>query len=414
MRLPSRVLSTLLLSGLIFAATASTQAQSFHVIHTFHDGEGATPLAGLTIDAAGNLYGTTVHGGNNELGVVFKLSRSGTNWILTPLYKFTGGSDGYNPASRVIFGPDGPLYGTAYEGGPGQWGTVFSLQPSPTRPRSALNSWNETTLYAFQGGSDGAVPWFDLVFRPDGGIYGTTFEGGQGDCGGNGCGTVYQLTRSGSTWTRHLLYTFAGGDDGGYPLGVVFDSAGNMFGATGIGGLSNRGTVFELTPSGSGWTENLIYRFQATNDGFGPEAGLILDSAGNLYGSTTCGGQGEGGAIFELTPLNGNWTLNVLYSLTGTCNSGPRGELLMDGAGNLYGTAYQGGIFGFGSVFKLSPSGGGWTYTSLHDFTGGTDGALPEGRLIFDSNGNLYGTASQGGTGCSSLGCGVVYEITAQ
>lgn len=170
--------------------------------------------------------------------------------------------------------------------------------------------------------------------------------------------------------------------------------------------------MFELSPSGSGWTENIIYRFQAGDDGSNPLSGLIMDSAANLYGSSTCAGQNGGGAIFELTPFNGNWTLNVLYSLTGICNSGPRGELLMDGTGNLYGTTYTGGIFSFGSVFKLSPGDGGWTYTSLHDFTGGSDGAMPEGRLIFDSNGNLYGTASQGGTGCSSLGCGVVFEIT--
>jgi uncharacterized repeat protein (TIGR03803 family) len=413
MRMTSRFVGAILFGVLIFAATALTCAQTFQVIHTFHDADGATPLAGLTLDAAGNLYGTTVHGGNNELGVVFKLSRSGSSWVITPLYKFTGGSDGYNPASRVIFGPDGPLYGSAYEGGAGGWGTVFRLQPSPTRPRTALNTWNETTLYAFQGGSDGAIPWFDLVFRPGGSIYGTTTEGDQGSCGGNGCGTVYQLTGSGNNWTRNLLYAFAGDDDGGFPQGIIFDSAGNIFGTTDIGGgPANHGTVFELSPSGSGWTENIIYRFQAGDDGSNPLSGLIMDSAANLYGSSTCAGQNGGGAIFELTPFNGNWTLNVLYSLTGICNSGPRGELLMDGTGNLYGTTYTGGIFSFGSVFKLSPGDGGWTYTSLHDFTGGSDGAMPEGRLIFDSNGNLYGTASQGGTGCSSLGCGVVFEIT--
>jgi uncharacterized repeat protein (TIGR03803 family) len=226
MRMTSRFVGAILFGVLIFAATALTCAQTFQVIHTFHDADGATPLAGLTLDAAGNLYGTTVHGGNNELGVVFKLSRSGSSWVITPLYKFTGGSDGYNPASRVIFGPDGPLYGSAYEGGAGGWGTVFRLQPSPTRPRTALNTWNETTLYAFQGGGDGAIPWFDLVFRPGGSIYGTTTEGGQGSCGGNGCGTVYQLTGSGNNWTRNLLYAFAGDDDGGFPQGIIFDSAG--------------------------------------------------------------------------------------------------------------------------------------------------------------------------------------------
>jgi uncharacterized repeat protein (TIGR03803 family) len=224
---------------------------------------------------------------------------------------------------------------------------------------------------------------------------------------------VYKLTRSSGGWTESLLYSFAGGSDGGLPNGLVFDSAGNIYGTTDIGGdPGNHGTVFELTPSGSGWTESIIYRFQPATDGIGPEAGLILDSAGNLYGSTTCGGPGGGGVIFELTPFNGSWTFNVLHSFTANCATGPRAELLMDRSGNLYGTTYGGGNFAFGSVFKLTPGSGGWTYTSLHDFSDGSDGARPESRLVFDASGNLYGTASEGGTGCYPIGCGVVFEIT--
>jgi uncharacterized repeat protein (TIGR03803 family) len=224
---------------------------------------------------------------------------------------------------------------------------------------------------------------------------------------------VYELTEANGSWTKSLVYSFAGGTDAGLPDGIVFDGPGNIYGTADSGGdPNNHGAVFQLMPSGSAWNENVIYRFQPSTDGVSPYAGLILDDAGNLYGSTACAGPGGGGTVFELAPLGGSWTFDALRALTGSCSSGPRGELVMDAAGNLYGTTYSGGIFEYGSVFKLTPGNGDWTYNSLHDFTNGSDGAAPESRLIFDANGNLYGTASQGGTGCSPLGCGVVFQIT--
>jgi uncharacterized repeat protein (TIGR03803 family) len=344
------------------------------------------------------------------------LKRSGSGWIFTPLYAFTGGSDGIAPAG-VIFGPDGSLYGTTLQGGEGDCqylggpytgcGTVFNLKPPATACKTAPCDWTETVLYRFTGGVDGGVPSYgDLVFDQAGNIYGTTITGGSG----NG-GAVYELTPSHGGWTENTLYSFTEGADGGTPFGsVVFDSAGNLYGTTSYGGRNDLGTVFQLTPSGSGWAESVLYNFQNGSDGSYPYAGLIFDAFGNLYGSTTSGGTGGGGTIFTLTPSNGYRTLTTIHSFSGI--GGPAANLLMDGTGNLYGTTVIDGVHEYGSVFKLTYSIGGWTYNSLHNFTFGSDGAYPESNVVFDANGNLYGTASSGGAGCW-YGCGVVWEILA-
>ncbi|MFZ0794834.1 MAG: choice-of-anchor tandem repeat GloVer-containing protein, partial [Candidatus Korobacteraceae bacterium] len=190
------------------------------------------------------------------------------------------------------------------------------------------------------------------------------------------------------------------------------DSAGNLYGTTsawGYGDTGCCGTVFQLVNSGSGWTENTLYQFTDGNDGRIPYGGVIADAAGNLYGTTTTDGANGGGTVFELSPSGGGYTYQTLYSFSGEAGLevGPYDDLAMDSAGNLYGTTYLDGRYGWGNVFKLAPSGSGWTYTSLHDFTGGSDGASPRCRLVFDSSGNLYGTTSIGGTN----GYGVVFKI---
>ena len=262
-------------------------------------------------------------------------------------------------------------------------------------------------LYAFSGGADGDGPSINVTFDQTGNIYGTTYKGGMGSCGGSGfmCGTVYELTPSAGGWTKSVLYTFTGASDGGSPGGgVIFDSAGNLYGTTEFGGLYGQGTVFQLVPSAGGWTENLLHSFQAGSEGGYTIVGLIFDSSGNLYGATNYGGTGGGGTVFELSPSSGgSWTYNLLYSFTGGTDCGPTRELVMDGTGNLYGTTYCDGAYGYGNVFKLTPSGGGWTYSSLHDFTGGSDGELPASTVIFDAKGNLYGTASFGGSGTCNM-----------
>lgn len=258
-------------------------------------------------------------------------------------------------------------------------------------------------FHRFTGGTDGGDPQGDLTFDQSGNIYGTTTSGGVG------YGVVYELTPSSEGWVQNVLYSFQGGDGVGPYGGVVFDPAGNLYGVTLLGGPYGSGTVYQLSPSGTGWREKVLYGFTGGSDGNEPYGGLIIDAKGNLYGTTIFGGDPECGTVFELTPAAGlDWTFNQLYAFqSGSCYSGSWDKLSMDAAGNLYGTIYSGG-FGCGSVFKLTPSAGSWTYASLHDFTCGDDGANPISIVTFDENGNLYGTAKAGGR----YGDGVVWEIT--
>jgi len=401
------ILALLPLIFLISFVTLTAQpahAQTYRRIYNFTDGlDGEYPNAGLTMDAEGNLYGTTWNGGRG-CGTVFQLKHQGSNWVFNLLHEFTGGSDGCGP-DGVIFGSNSTLYGTTGGGGNG-FGTVFNLMPSASGCKTALCPWTENVLYRFTGGLDGAYPG-DLIFDEAGNIYGITALGGSY----NG-GVAYELTPSGSGYTETVIYNFGGVGDGFEPQsGLTFDNAGNLYGATWEGGDGyNNGTVFELSPSGSGWAEKILYSFQGGNDGSLPFAGVIFDQSGNLYGATSSGGTGGGGTVFEMSPSGEGWTFTVLYSFTGGFVSGPRANLVMDGAGNIYGTTYGDGAYGKGSVFKLTPtSNPPWTYTSLHDFPlEGPDGAYPISNVTFDPSGNLYGTATVGG----SLGFGIVWEIT--
>lgn len=269
----------------MFAATImgapAVQAQTFTVLHSFTGGaDGANPIAGLTEDAGGNLYGTTEYGGifspcaSFGCGVVYKLVRHGSNWLETPIYSFTAAPDGLNPTGRVILGPDGALYGTTTGGGTGSCpggigcGTVFKLQPSPTACKSALCPWRETILYSFASQSDGEFPQAEIAFAHAGNLYGTTYLGGAGPCNDGqdiGCGTVFKLTHNtDGSWSKSTLYSFQGGTtDGEKPYaGVTLDQAGNIYGVTTVGGMQctdrTCGIVFELTPSGSGWAEGSV------------------------------------------------------------------------------------------------------------------------------------------------------------
>ena len=387
-------------------ATQVARAETFNVLYSFTgQKDGANPYAGLTIDAGGNLYGTTAYGGAYGYGAVFELRHSGSSYIMMTLYSFKGGTDGAQPRSRVVIGPGGALYGTTFNGGgtgcggPG-CGTVFTL---------SAPIWREAVLYRFTGGTDGGLPLGDLVFDSQASIYGATQQGGvPHSCGNIGCGVVFKLQHLTFNWSESPIYQFIGVSDGIIPNGgVIFDHSGNLYGTTLIGGSENFGTVFQLTHSGSGWKETILYNFQNLLDGSQPDAGLIFDSSGNLYGSTILGGTGLGGTIFELKPSGGGWTYNLVYALTG--EAGPLGaDLAIDAAGNLQGTTLQDGSYVLGSGFKLTPSQGSWTYTSLHDFTGGNDGQLPQSNLVFDSSGNMYGTSSYGGEN----GDGVIFQIT--
>src|SRR5271165_1464902 len=397
--------------AILFALTVVTppavQAQTYGVIYAFSgDPDGAGPYAGLTMDRGGKLYGTT-HSGNSgtNWGNVYQLQHKGSGWVFNPLGVFDG-----TLSARAVFGPDGLIYSTSPNNIAGYvYGYVFNMRPGVKACTAAICPWNISLLYAFSGAADGGSPRYgDLNFDQAGNIYGTT------PAGGSGSGVVYEMMHSGPAWTEQPLYTFSGPDGAQPYAGVIFDNAGNLYGTTSQGGAYGYGTVYELSPAGNGWTEKVLYSFQGGSDGSSPIAGLIFDQAGNLYGATENGGSGGGGTAFELTPSGGSWTFNLLYSFNGGTNCGPRAALVMDGTGNLYGTTFCDGANNLGSIFKLTPSSPYWTYGSLYDFTGGSDGSQPISNVIFDTAGNLYGTASTGGnhSACGSYGCGVVWKIT--
>jgi uncharacterized repeat protein (TIGR03803 family) len=425
--MPQIVRTRFVLSTLFFLAAAcfaipSLQAQHFTVIHNFTGGpDGGEPRAGLTLDQAGNLYGTTAAGGNG--GTVFKLTLKNSHWVLNSLYNFAGGQDGGGPNARVIFGPDNALYGTTSQGGGSSncsfgCGTVFRLSPFPTPCKSAICFWDETVLYRFTGGNDGGIPRAEVTFDQAGNLYSTTYEGGGSNrsCIGVTCGTVFKLSHSGGGWTQNVIYYFTGGNDGSNPYsGVIFDGTGNLYGTTEDGGSVNCeppsgcGVAYQLRPNGPGWTENTLYVFGV--DGFGtdgglPRGGLFMDNHGTLYGSTVIGGQG-GGTVFALAQSGGSWTYRLLAALSGA-GGGPFASLTMDPSGNLYGTTSSDGANSVGSVFKLTPSGDSWIYSTLHDFGGQNDGSIPLGGVVRDSSGSLYGTTTFGG----QYGEGVIWEIT--
>jgi uncharacterized repeat protein (TIGR03803 family) len=399
----------------LFAVVAApaAQAQTYTIIHDFTGGgDGGNPFTGLTIDAAGSLYGTTTAGGNHGAGVIFKLKHGGSGWRFTPIYTFTGGSDGAGSQGRVAIAADGTLYGSTGSGGLRRCsgvgcGTVFHLRPPAFAPRSALTPWTQNVIYSFSG-TDGYIPQGDLTFDASGNIYGTTVGGGAFNWG-----AIYKLTPSGGGWTESVLYSAQEDNNGFEPYGgVVRDASGNLYGVFQFSS-GGSGAVFQLTPSGSAWTEQTIHNFNFSGDnGVEPIGGLIMDASGNLYGTTLYGGTfPAGGTAFELTPGGGGWSYQTIHSFQNG-DGGPEDKLMMDATGNLYGTAFSAGAFGWGSVFKLTPSIGGWTMTTLHDFCADDfpcrDGARPMSNVVMDAQGSLYGTTTGGG----AYAFGVVWKIT--
>jgi uncharacterized repeat protein (TIGR03803 family) len=410
------------------AFTPQLHAQTYTVIHNFVGSlDGSEPTSGVTIDHAGNLYGTTFFG-DQATGTAYKMTHRSGGWLLVPLYYFTNMPTGVIPYDRPIIGPDGALYFTTGYGGVGPCatynnttgcGVVLRMTPLPTFPPTPLTPWLETDLYLFTGGADGANPYSaDLTFDSAGNIYSTTFNGGSTICAG-GCGVVYKMTKTNNSWAESVVYSFTNSNDGSHPWsGVTLDQAGNLYGTTSAGGANGFGTVYELSPSGSGWTLRTLYSFQGQADGGLPYSGLVFDQLGNLWGATTTYGSGNGGTVFKLTPSGNNWNFSTIYSFAGPNGGfypGPVANLAFDSRGNIYGTTHLDGLYNFGAIFKLTPSGGGYTYTSLHDFTAGADGGDPRSNVTFDANGNMYGTASEGGTGNRQTcvgSCGVVWEVT--
>ena len=437
----------------LFLMSTHAAAQQETVLHNFcNTKDGCEPYGGLILDSSGNLYGTTSAGGSRG-GIVFELTPPAppaTQWTEKKLHNFGNGDDGYSPNGGLIFDGSGNLYGTTtYGGGSGTCnepdstgcGTVFELTP----PISPSTHWTEIRLQTFDS-AQGYWPQASLILDGSGNLYGTTYDGG---CGGSYYGTVFELTppiSPATHWTEKQLHCFSG-FNGGFPTSsLIFDASGNLYGTTSSEGAHGYGVVFELTPPtppATQWTQRILHSFKDNGtDGVYPHAGLILDSSGNLYGTTLGGGayssagcmvisfSGSGcGTVFELTPPippATQWTETILHSfdLNGVDGVNPYASLIFDSSGNLYGTTETGGAYnsascegnnnneGCGTVFELSPPippATQWTETILHSFNdNGVDGYNPYSNLIFDSLGNLYGTTPSGG----KYYYGTVFEIT--
>jgi uncharacterized repeat protein (TIGR03803 family) len=359
------------------------------------------------------------------------------------VHNFTGADDGANPVDGFAMGSTGVLYGVASAGGASGNGVVFRVMatgkvtvlhnftggadgaapfgrvivgPNDTLFGTTmaggtsgagtvfrLKGKREKVLYSFAGGTHGAAPQAELTMDDAGNLYGTTSAGGA-----SGNGTVFELVapqKENGAWKEVILYSFGTGTDGATPLaGVTLDAAGNLYGTTSVGGAKGFGTVFKLT-HGATWTETIVHHFQDTDDGAYPYAGLVADAHGNLYGGATQGGTDGGGTIFRLTP--GGTSFSVVASVPGAAISGAWRNLLIADNGTIYGTTHCDGDYGAGTLFMLTPSGNGWTYKLLYTFTGGSDGEYAISNLVM-KGGKLYGTALQGG----AHDAGVIYRLT--
>ncbi|MGO9484998.1 MAG: choice-of-anchor tandem repeat GloVer-containing protein [Rhodomicrobium sp.] len=413
-------------AGLIFpavcafiAAAGLTPARATEqTVYDFTGASGSQPNSSLISDAKGALYGTTCYGGASQsqyeigYGTVFKLTppASGTgSWTETVLYSFMGGTtDGRCPVGNLVMDAQGALYGAVQMGGPLGQGYIFKLTP----PASGTSAWTETILHSFGSSPDGNSPVAGVIFDAHGSLYGTTAYGGTANNG-----TVYKLTppvSGNGAWTETIMYSFQGQPDGSYPIGsLVFDAKGALYGTTVWGGdtvsASNYGTVYKLTPSGTGeWTETVLHSFKGStvSDGEYPNSGPIFDNKGALYGVTASGGgPRNGGTVYKLTPPAssvGNWTEQVLYSYKDNPND-PVGNVVFDAQGKLYGVTENGGAVKgeAGTVYSLTPPASGskpWKLQVLYTFTcQSSSGCMPQAGLMWDASGALYGTTDTGG-----------------
>lgn len=384
-------------------------ASTYKILHAFSGPDGGALQNSVVLDGKGRIYGTTNWGGAYGYGTVFKLARKPNgHWIQKTLHSFDNGSpDGQQPLSNLVLDDSGNIYGTTSLGGVNHYGTAFEMSFGPA-------GWTFSVIYNFCSQpdcADGAVPWAGLVFDKGGALYGTA-------------GNVFALTPGPSGWTESVLYNFCSQpncSDGRVPYqGVILDAKGNLYGATYVGGDPNCGVVYKLRrqPDGS-WKQRVLHSFHFDGrDGCTPGSAMLLamDSAGNLYGTTKDGGrfpcdvQGCG-VIFKLTRQpNGQWQETILFSFSIGNGGVPNGGVVIDSAGNLYGSTVVGGDpnCSCGVVYKLAPQPDGtWKYSILHRFTG-DDGYEPVSNLILDDKSNVYGTTLYGGPG----GSGVVFEIT--
>jgi uncharacterized repeat protein (TIGR03803 family) len=399
-----------LVSVLALQAALLTLCAQSPVIYNFTGltTDGSNPHCAPLIDSSGRLFGTTVYGGTDNDGVFYKLT-PGTPWTETILHNFAGAtSDGSAPDGDLLLAA-GNIYGTTSAGGSHSAGTVFEM-------KNSSGTWSESILYNFAGGTgDGGGPYAGVILS-GGVLYGTTFLGGS-----NLDGTAYSLTPP-TPWAENVLYNFgASSSDGVNPHSVLLDGGSGVFyGTTYYGGSDSSGTVYELTCSGGSCSESVIYTFTGGSDGSNPHAGLIMDSNGALYGTTVFGGANSKGTVYKLVESGGSWTETVLYSFGASSSDAAialAGVVFGSTQSVLYGATTKGGgssgcMYGCGTVYKLTLSGGTWSETILYAFTGyaNGDGEDAYSDIIY-SGGWIYGTTINGGTGSCTDGCGTVYAL---
>lgn len=417
---------TVLALSLAPAWAANKPADTETVLYNFNNADGsngANPYAGLIADGSGNFYGTVATDGPDNWGLVFELSPNASGgWTYNIIYNFSGTLNECASKAGLIFDSQGNLYGTCSAGGQNNFGAAFELSPGQG------GTWTLNNIYSFTSSDN--EPLGNLILDSAGNVYGTT--SGTSPFG-SGNGAVFELSPSSSGWTEQVLHSFTGGSDGAHPYaGLIMDRAGNLYGTTEQGGSSNYGTVFKLHNTGSGWVETVLYSFTANSngsDGCHPLANLSFDNSGRVYGTTaytTCTyNASDAGGVFRLGPpptspllaTDEAWQITWLYHFTGeTDGANPEAGVIFDSTGNIYGTTMSGGNLsecfssGCGVVYQLTQSAN-WAESVLHAFSGGSnDGAQPLSTLILDNAGNLYGTTAYGGG--AGIGVGTVFELT--
>jgi len=386
----------------------------FHDLREFSNG-----ASSVGVDTAGNLYGS-FGGGSYGAGQLYELAQRVGHWFLTSLYSFLGGSNGSNPGG-VIVGPERVLYGAASGGiqmcgsdGSSYCGLIYEARPAPTACATTMCGWNEATIYQFTGNTDawgGTVTAFDSASN----LYGISPNGA------NGVGAVFELTPSSRSWTEKILYSFTGQNDGGSPNSLLVGRDGNLYGTAG-GGQYGYGVVFQLVPSGGGWTENVLYSFTGTTDGYSP-GGLIQDRSGDLIGFDTCYHYGyfdcsrdfyddPYGLVFALSPNGGGWEFGILYNNNGDCDTLDNfiHGLAIDANGNLY--VAEGGthedcdpsgcqVYNCGNVMSV--------YPRNYLVSGHADIFY---NLTSDANGNLYGTTGTCGFATPQRRDGMIWQYS--
>ena len=407
MNAPSRILlATVCLFALPLSAFGA-HAATTHIIYSFAGGvDGEYADTDLVRDASGNLYGSTVQGGDHASGTVWQLHPNGDGtWTHTVLYSFTGGSDGGEPYKGVTLDATGNLFGTAVTGGSGACeggcGVAYEVANNG-------GTWTQSVIHAFAGAADGSGPGAGLTVGPDGALYGMAPTGGA-----DGAGTVYRMWQQSGAWQFAVIHTFTGGEDGaGGSAGRLLFNGLNLYGAATSGGRYGGGVVYELSPLASGpWPLRVLYAFKGDPDVSFPYGGLMFDGTGNLYGTAYYDGEFDAGGVYQLTPKRrGAWKERVLYDFHGGTDGGSSiANLVSDSAGNLYGTTSAGGFGGQGVIFRLMPKDSGrWKEKVMHDFTGTPDGAFPYNGMVGDGAGHFFGATTQGGAHDE----GAIYEFT--